>query len=207
MLKQHTLNQKHSRMLSFIAIVLLSASVMTNNALADTPGASMLANTCAGCHGTFGSSVGPASPTIAGISRDYFIETMLAYKEAQRPSTIMTRVAKGYTEQEIELMADFFSKQKIVRFTQNYDIKKAKRGKKLHKKYCNKCHEEGGGYAEDDAGILAGQWAPFLRFTLSDFITGDRSMDAKKKQQLDKLIKQQGDDGVEQLIQFYASQK
>ncbi|WP_455202208.1 c-type cytochrome [Kaarinaea lacus] len=104
-------------------------------------------------------------------------------------------------------MADFFSKQKIIRFTQDYDARQAKRGKKLHKKYCNKCHEEGGGYAEDDAGILAGQWAPFLRFTLSDFLTGDRSMGVKKKQQLDKLIKQQGNQGVEQLIQFYASQK
>jgi hypothetical protein len=32
-------------------------------------------------------------------------------------------------------------------------------------------------------------------------------MGAKKKQQLDKLIKQQGNEGVEQLIQFYASQR
>ena len=171
------------------------------------PSATMLSNTCAGCHGTFGSSVGPASPTIAGISRDYFIETMLAYKEASRPSTIMIRIAKGYSDEEIELMADYFSRQKIIRFKQHYDPKLANRGRKLHKKYCHKCHEEGGAYAEDDAGILAGQWAPFLRFTLTDFNSGKREMGVKKKQQLDKLLKQQGDAGVEQLIQFYASQQ
>ena len=194
------------RVRTFVMMVVLCNGFLATVAMAETPSATMLANTCAGCHGTFGSSVGPASPTIAGISRDYFIETMLAYKEAQRPSTIMSRIAKGYTEQEIELMADYFSKQKIIRFNQDFDTKKAKRGKKLHKKYCNKCHEDGGGYAEDDAGILAGQWAPFLRFTLTDFLTGERTMGVKKKQQLDKLIKQQGEDGVEQLIQFYASQ-
>jgi len=185
---------------------LLFINVFTSSAIAETPSATMLANTCAGCHGTFGSSVGPASPTIAGMSSDYFIETMLAYKKVQRPATIMTRIAKGYTEQEIQLMAGYFSKQNIIRFDQTYDAKKARRGKKLHKKYCNKCHEEGGGYADDDAGILAGQWAPFLQFTLTDFLTGERAMGPKKRQQLEKLIKQQGNPGVEQLIQFYASQ-
>ena len=189
-----------------LLITLLTVTAFNSSAIAETPSATMLANPCAGCHGIFGSSVGPASPTIAGMSRDYFIETMMAYKDTKRPSTIMTRIAKGYTAQEIELMADYFSEQKIVHFKQDHDAVKAKRGKKLHKKYCNKCHEEGGGYAEDDAGILAGQWAPFLQFTLTDFLTGDRTMGAKKKQQLDKLIKQQGNEGVEQLIQFYASQ-
>lgn len=174
---------------------------------AETPSATMLAYTCAGCHGTNGSSVGPASPTIAGMSSDYFIETMLAYKNATRPSTIMTRIAKGYSDEEIKLMADFFSSQPIIRQVQEYDSKQARRGRKLHKKYCNKCHEESGALAEDDAGILAGQWSPFLRFTLTDFLTGNRVMGEKKKQQLDKLIKQQGEAGMEQLIQFYASQQ
>lgn len=189
------------------SILVLILILLSSNTLAETPSALMLANTCAGCHGTYGSSVGPASPTIAGMSRDYFIETMMAYKEAKRPSTIMTRIAKGYTESEIELMADYFSAQKFTRVSRDFDVKKAKRGKKLHKKYCNKCHEEGGGYVEDDAGILAGQWAPYLQFTLTDFFSGDRTMGAKKKQQLDKLMQQQGEAGVEQLIQFYVSQQ
>lgn len=188
-------------------IFLLTLILLSSHATGETPSALMLANTCAGCHGTYGSSVGPASPTIAGMSRDYFIETMLAYKETKRPSTIMSRIAKGYTKKEIELMADYFSKQKFIRFAREYDVIKAKRGKKLHKKYCNKCHEEGGGYVEDDAGILAGQWAPYLQFTLTDFYNGNRVMDSKKKQQLDKLIKQQGEAGVDQLIQFYISQQ
>ncbi len=187
-------------------LVLCAGFFITGHAAAELPGSAMLAYTCAGCHGANGSSVGPASPTIAGISVDYFIETMLAYKNATRPSTIMSRIAKGYSDEEIRLMAAFFAEQKIVRQPQDYDMKKAIRGRKLHKKYCNKCHEDGGALADDDAGILAGQWAPFLQFTFADFISGARPMPDSKKQQFDKLIKQQGADGVEQLIQFYASQ-
>ncbi|MFQ5644178.1 MAG: c-type cytochrome [Thiogranum sp.] len=174
---------------------------------AETASASMLANTCAGCHGTNGSSVGPASPTIAGMSKDNFIETMAAYKNEERPATIMSRIAKGYTDEEIKLMAEFFSRQKFVRMEQKYDRKLARKGAKHHKKYCEKCHEDGGRSAEDDAGILAGQWMTYLEFSMDDFTSGNRAMEKKMKKKLDLLLKEQGDEGLVQLIHFYAAQK
>jgi len=181
--------------------------VVTSVQAADIATATMLSNTCAGCHGTNGSSVGPASPTIAGISPEYFVETMQAYKKGTRPATIMTRIAKGYTDEEIRLMAGYFSKQKFVRYEQVFDAEQAKTGKKLHKEYCEKCHEEAGRSSEDDAGILAGQWAPYLRFTMDDFNSGNREMEKKMKKKMELLKKSEGDKGVEALIHFYASQK
>ena len=176
-------------------------------AMAATPSAAMLGNTCAGCHGTDGSSQGPATPTIAGISSEYFIETMQAYKDGSRPSTIMTRIAKGYTDEEIKAMAGFFANKKFVRMDQKTDSKMAKKGAKLHKKYCEKCHEEGGRSTEDDAGILAGQWMPYMNYTLADFLNGSREMPKKMKKKMDKLQKSKGDEGIKQLIHFYGSQK
>lgn len=173
--------------------------------LAGTPSATMLANSCAGCHGTNGSSVGPASPSIAGISVDYFIETMEAYQDGSRPSTIMTRIAKGYTKQELKLMAEFFAKQPFVRQAQQHDAKLAKQGAKLHKKYCEKCHEDGGRSSEDDAGILAGQWSPYVRYTMEDFLNGKRSMEKKMKKKLEDLREKSGDEGIEQLMHYYSS--
>lgn len=187
-------------------IWLLFASTGFSTALAATPSAEMLANTCAGCHGTHGSSIGPASPTIAGISHDYFIETMEAYQNGERPATIMSRIAKGYTKAEIKLMAGYFSKQPFVRQKQKYNKTKAKKGKKLHKKYCEKCHEDGGRSSEDDAGILAGQWEPFLRYSMEDFIHGGRPMEKKMKKKVDALQKAHGDKGMDALINYYASQ-
>ena len=191
------------RVLLICGLYVLSVPVLAE----DIPTASMLANTCAGCHGTNGSSVGPASPTIAGISHEYFIETMKAYKSGTRPSTIMTRIAKGYTDEEIKLMAGFFSKQKFVRYEQKFDPEQAKVGKALHKKYCNKCHEDAGRSAEDDAGILAGQWAPYLRFSMDDFNNGSPNMEKKMEKKLNLLKQSEGDKGVEALIHFYASQQ
>ena len=186
---------------------MILGSLLYGSVMAATPSATMLANTCAGCHGTNGSSMGPASPTIAGISKEYFIETMQAYKSGERISTIMTRIAKGYTDEEIKLMAGFFSKQKFVRQAQAHDAKKAKLGKKLHKKYCEKCHEDGGRSSEDDAGILAGQWDKYLRYSMDDFTSGNREMQKKMRKKVKALQKEHGDKGIDALIHYYASQK
>lgn len=205
------MNIKHIILILILALALFLISTAVSKAYGNsnpgTPSAVMLANTCAGCHGTNGSSVGPASPTIAGISRDYFIETMEAYQSAERPATIMNRIAKGYSAKEIELMADYFSKQPFVRLPQNYDAKLAKLGKKLHKKFCKKCHEDGGRSSEDDAGILAGQWQTYLRFNLEDFTSGTRPMEKQKKKRMNKLDKAHGQAGIDALIHFYASQQ
>lgn len=76
--------------------------------LAD-PSATMMANTCAGCHGTAGKSVGPASPNLAGVSESYFTDAMKGFKEDTRPATIMNRIAKGYSDVELDNVAKYYS--------------------------------------------------------------------------------------------------
>lgn len=168
---------------------------------------SMLAHTCAGCHGTNGASVGPAAPTIAGMSEAYLVEVMQGFASGEVPATIMDRIAKGYDDEEIKLMAGYFSKQPFVRQPQAYDADKAKLGKRLHDNYCEKCHEDGGRSAEDDAGILASQWEPYLRYTLHDFTHGGRTMEKKMKKRMDKLLDSKGEAGIDALVHFYISQR
>jgi sulfide dehydrogenase cytochrome subunit len=169
--------------------------------------ASMLADTCAGCHGTDGASAGPASPTIAGISEAYFTELMAGFASGEVPSTIMGRIAKGYTEDEIKAMAKFFASKPFVAAGQDSDAKLADAGAKLHDKYCEKCHAEGGSSAEDDSGILNGQWKPYLAWSLEDFMAGTREAPKKMKKKLKKLHGKHGDKGVEALLNFYAAGK
>jgi len=69
----------------------------------------MLGNTCAGCHGTNGVSNGPATPSLAGLDYDYLVDSMKQFKDGERNATIMTRIAKGYTDDEIEAMSEFFA--------------------------------------------------------------------------------------------------
>ena len=187
-------------------VIILGSITLGGVASAATPSAQMLANTCAGCHGTDGSSTGPATPSIAGMSSEYFIDSMKAYQEGTRPATIMGRIAKGYTEEEIKAMAGYFSKQPLVRIEQKTDDQLARKGKNLHKKYCDKCHEDGGRSAED-GGILAGQMMPYLHYTFSDLMDGSREMGKKMKRQVEKMHQAAGDEGVEALINYYGSQK
>ena len=187
---------------------------------------SMLSNTCAGCHGEGGNSQGPATPGIAGLSRNYIISAMLAYKHGDddaaieealasndgidpdnfevmsRTSTIMNRIAGGYSMPEIVVLAEYFSAMPYISHAQPADAGLVSEGERLHEKNCEKCHEDGGSYSEDDVGILAGQWQPYLHNAMADFRGGDRMMPKKMKAKLKDL----SDDQVKALIAFYASQ-
>lgn len=169
--------------------------------------ASMLANTCAGCHGTGGASQGPAAPTIAGLSPDYFTETMEGFAGGSIPSTIMSRIAKGYSKDEIGELAKFYSGKKFTAAAQSFDQGMVDKGAKLHDKYCEKCHADGGTSAKDDAGVLAGQWSQYLQWQFADFRDGNREMSKKMAKKVEKLIEREGDAGFNALIAYYASQQ
>jgi sulfide dehydrogenase cytochrome subunit len=171
--------------------------------LTAAPSATMLADTCAGCHGTDGASVGPATPSLAGLSETYFVETMQAFKGGTRYSTIMQRIAKGYSDEEFALMAGVFSKKPIASTMQKTDAAKVAAGGKLHESNCSKCHDENGALADDDAGILAGQWLPYLQATIQDYKSGRSEMTKKMKKKVDAL----SDADLDALMHFFASQQ
>ena len=70
-----------------------------------------LAANCTGCHGPNGISAG-AIPTLAGLERAYIVTAMQEFKAGTRQATVMHQHAKGYTDQEIEVLAQYFSQQK-----------------------------------------------------------------------------------------------
>ena len=179
----------------------------STGAVAGGASAGMLSDTCFGCHGTDGASNGPAIPSIAGLSNDYFVETMNGYASGDIPSTIMGRIAKGYSEEDIAAMAKFFSEKKYVAAAQQFDASQVKAGKKIHAKYCEKCHSEGGSEAGDDSGMLAGQWSPYVRWTIEDYTSGARKAPKKMAKKLKKMMKKKGDKGMHALVQYYASQQ
>jgi len=56
---------------------------------------------------------------------------------------------------------------------------------------------------DEDNGILAGQWTPYLREQLAGFRAGRRPLDEKMKLRLDKVSKEE----EEFLLHFFASQQ
>ncbi len=95
----------------------LAFAAAGNYAVAATisPGA-RLAATCAACHGTDGATKNAPSfatlPALAGQPRENLVASLRAYKAGTRPATIMTQIARGYTDEQIELLAAYFAAQK-----------------------------------------------------------------------------------------------
>jgi len=168
--------------------------------------AAALAEPCAGCHGADGTSAGPATPTIAGLTKDYFVISMKDYKADKRPSTVMGRIAKGYSDEEIEAMAAYFSSRDFGRPAQPFDATLAAQGKDLQAVYCENCHEDNGRLA-DGIGVLAGQKLPYLHYMVEDFQSGARYAERRKQQKMDDLMKDKGAAGYEAVLNYYASQK
>lgn len=90
-----------------VCLLLLASPAL----MAEGRDAALLAASCAACHGTQGHSVG-GTPSLAGLDQLYFIEQMQQFKTGERPSSVMMKYARGYTEAEIRLLADYFSSQK-----------------------------------------------------------------------------------------------
>jgi len=167
--------------------------------------AAMLANTCAGCHGTHGASQGPAAPSIGGLSTDYLIEVMQAYKSGERAATIMGRIAQGYSDEEIAAMANFYAALPYAGKVQTSVGPKARAGKQLHEEYCEKCHENEGRSIEDDSGLLAGQWMPYLHWTLDDYAAGKSEGEKRMLRNIRKMLDEHGPSSIEKLVHFYGS--
>lgn len=68
-----------------------------------------LAASCAACHGTDGRSAHPGFKALAGMDRNTFITEFKNLRDGRRPATVMHQLGKGYTDREIELLADYFS--------------------------------------------------------------------------------------------------
>ena len=77
----------------------------------DSPAARSLAATCAACHGTDGRSATKEVAGIAGLPREHIASQMRAFRDGTRPATVMHQIAKGYSDQQIDLMADYFSRR------------------------------------------------------------------------------------------------
>ena len=71
--------------------------------------AKAIAQSCAACHGTDG-AFQSEMPSLAGKPEPVLSALLLAYREDSIPNaTVMPRIAKGYTEEELKAVAAHFA--------------------------------------------------------------------------------------------------
>src|SRR5262245_2303283 len=71
-----------------------------------------MTSACAICHGTDGRAATKDIVPLAGLPREHIASQMRAFRDGQRPATVMHQIAKGYTDQQIDAMAGWFAAQK-----------------------------------------------------------------------------------------------
>jgi cytochrome c553 len=77
----------------------------------ELPPGAQLAASCAMCHGTAGRSAGGNEP-LAGMPKDELVRKFSDFRSGARPATVMHQIAKGYTDAQLQLIAEYFSAQK-----------------------------------------------------------------------------------------------
>jgi sulfide dehydrogenase cytochrome subunit len=191
------------------ALALGLSSGVAAEELTDIATGKMLVDTCAGCHGTNGNSVGPASPSIAGMDPLVFVDMMIAFQDDYTYSTVMGRIARGYSEDELIQMGEYLKEQQFQPADQSYDESLVADGEKLHDRFCENCHEEGGKALADveDYIILAGQWTPYLQNAMADFRAERRMLPKKMGRKLDRMLEENGEASLDALYAYYASQQ
>lgn len=202
---------KHSFTLALAggALALGLSSGVTAGNIKDIATGKMLVDTCAGCHGTHGNSAGPASPSIAGMDPLVFVDMMVAFQEDDTYSTIMGRIARGYSEGELIEMGTYLKQQPFEPVEQSYDASLVADGDAYHEKFCSNCHEEGGKALVDveDYIILAGQWTPYLKYAMEDFREDRRMLPKKMGRKLGRMLEDHGEESLDAVYAYYASQQ
>jgi sulfide dehydrogenase cytochrome subunit len=196
-------------------LFLIAATGLFSAASASDIDAKMSA--CNDCHGDNGVSQWTDVPTIAGIDAFGHADALFQFRDKELPcseskyrkgdtsraATSMCAVAAALSDDEIEALADAYSALPFVPAKQPFDAAMAKAGAAVHDKLCDQCHSEGGSNVEDEASILAGQWAGYLEAAFANYLSGDRPQDKKMEEKMKALSA----DDVKALVNYYASQQ
>jgi cytochrome c553 len=68
---------------------------------------------CQGCHGVDGRSITPDAPHLAAQPESYLAAQLRAYRSAERRHEVMNVVARGLRDDDIAVLARWFSQMQI----------------------------------------------------------------------------------------------
>ena len=96
--------------------LLASSMIFTANVVAgDAAAGKAKSAVCAACHGAAGKAAVPNYPNLAGQNKAYLISSLKAYKNKERNggmAAIMQGQAAALSDQDIENLAEYYSKMK-----------------------------------------------------------------------------------------------
>ena len=98
------------------AVLLLAVATwfLSANAIAagDAAAGKSKAASCGACHGPDGNSSNPLWPKLAGQHAAYLVKQLKAFKSGERKDPLMSPMAAGLSEKDMEDLAAYYAGQK-----------------------------------------------------------------------------------------------
>lgn len=98
--------QKRNILAAAVGILLIGPAAAAGPA--DAPPGAL---SCSGCHPN-GRNVDTPVPRLIGRDPAVIVTSMQAFRSGQTPSTVMDRIAKGFSDDEIKAIAAWYGAQK-----------------------------------------------------------------------------------------------
>lgn len=93
---------------SFKTVTGLLLASLSMWASADALQVRSMAASCAACHGTSGIAQ-QGMESLAGQKKEDFLKKMQDFKSGKKPATLMHQLSKGYSDAQIDQLADYFA--------------------------------------------------------------------------------------------------
>lgn len=159
---------------------------------------------CAACHGPDGNSANPEWPSLAGQHASFLVEQLKAFKEGTRENALMSPMAMGLSEEDMQDLAAFYEAQPPA--AREADPEYVATGRQLYMggdtsrgiAACTACHgPTGQGNPLARYPVLAGQHATYTALTLRDYASGQR-----ENQIMQDIASRLSDEDIQALSNF-----
>ncbi len=133
------------------------------------------AEVCVACHGAGGNSTNPAFPSLAAQPRQFIVSSLFQFREGKRKHEIMTPIAAGLSNADLNDLAAYFSSQKLLATGHSAPPAAAEAGPRLSaQNNCTACHAANL-MGQQHIPRIAGQQPEYLRDQLRQFKASTRA--------------------------------
>lgn len=192
-----------------LLVGIILALIGTVNAQ-EHPGKAIVMQVCVACHTETGNSLVPIYPKIAGQIPEYMIKQIKEFKSGVRQNAIMQPMVANLSEEDIRLVADYFSRQTLKpEAEQNAELVTI--GKQIYRSgiktknlaACMACHGPDGKGVRALYPQVKGQYAQYLVAQLKAFRSEERQNDPERIMR--DLAGKMSDREIEAVAQYMSS--
>lgn len=137
----HSMSARFGRLLIAVAGLALAGPTVAEDSPAVGLPLEEQVQVCAACHGADGNSPQPGTPSLAGQPALTITNQMIYFRERLRQNDLMTPMARGLSDAEIQALAAWYADQPLETPDEAPDAALMSRGQELARQHrCASCH-------------------------------------------------------------------